>query len=83
MVEAGPLDSSSKFIKYENVGREFGLKSTNSIEVGGTSNLWYGVLAPLDRIDFKKRTWIPNSGWPIVYEDLVPFYKKAGKYLPN
>ena len=79
MVEAGPLGSSSKIIKYESVGREFGLKSTTSIEVGGTSNLWHGVLAPLDRIDFKKRTWVPNSGWPIVYEDLLPFYKKAGE----
>jgi hypothetical protein len=79
MVEAGPLDGASKIIKYESVGRDFGLKSTTSIEVGGTSNLWHGVLAPLDRIDFKKRGWVPNSGWPITYEDLEPFYKKAGK----
>jgi hypothetical protein len=81
MVEAGPLDHPSKMLKKESIGRDFGLKNTTSIEVGGTSNLWHGVLAPLDKTDFKKRSWIPNSGWPITYEDLVPFYKKAGKIL--
>jgi hypothetical protein len=82
MIEAGPLKySSSKMIKKESVGHDFGLKSTTSIEVGGTSSLWHGVLAPLDKIDFKERSWISNSGWPITYEDLVPFYKKAGKIL--
>ena len=80
MIEAGPLNhSTSEAIKKESVGRDFGLEATTSVEVGGTSSLWHGVLAPLDRIDFKKRSWIQNSGWPIEYEDLEPFYKKSGK----
>lgn len=81
MVEAGPLNGASNIVKYESVGRDFGLRSTTAIEVGGTSSLWHGVLAPLDRIDFQKRSWVPNSGWPISYEDLEPFYLKAGKIL--
>ena len=82
MIEAGPLNgNSSTIIERESVGRDFGLNSTTSIEVGGTSSLWHGVLAPLDEIDFKKRSWVPNSGWPINYEDLKIFYEKAGRIL--
>ena len=33
--------------------------------------------ADLDEIDFKKRDWVPYSGWPITKGDLVPFYKRA------
>lgn len=82
MVEAGPLESSDpKVIQKESLGRTFGLSATRSIEVGGTSSLWHGVLAPLDKIDFKKRNWIQHSGWPIQYEDLEPFYERAAKRL--
>ena len=81
MIEAGPLECSSDIVKKENMGLDFGLRRTTSIEVGGTSNLWHGILSPLDKVDFEKRNWIPNSGWPIKYDDLEPFYKKAGKIL--
>ena len=81
MIEAGSLGRSSSIIKRENTGLDFGLRTTTSIEIGGTSNLWHGVLSPLDKIDFEKREWIPNSGWPIKYDELEPFYKKAGKIL--
>jgi choline dehydrogenase-like flavoprotein len=81
MIEAGSLERSSSVIKRENTGLDFGLRTTTSIEIGGTSNLWHGVLSPLDKIDFEKREWIPNSGWPIKYDDLEPFYQQAGKIL--
>ena len=74
-------DSESKPADYESVGREFGVRTTTSIQLGGTSNLWHGVLAPLDPIDFIKRDYIPNSGWPISFDDLLPYYKKAGNLL--
>ena len=80
LVEAGGLEGNSdKLIQKEISGRKFGVELTNSIEVGGTSSLWHGVLAPLDRIDFKKRSWIRNSGWPIKYEDLEKYYSRASK----
>lgn len=50
---------------------------------GGMSNAWGGLrglhvrLLPLDPIDFEKRSWVPNSGWPISYEVLRPFYRRA------
>lgn len=36
---------------------------------------------PLDPIDFKKRDWVPHSGWPISAEDLHRYYQKAQQTL--
>lgn len=49
--------------------------------LGGTSNHWSGWCCRMEPLDFEKREWIPNSGWPISYADIEPFYKKAEKYL--
>lgn len=48
---------------------------------GGSSNHWEGTCKPLSPIDFEKREWVKDSGWPISYDDLVPYYKTAQKYL--
>ncbi len=77
VVEAG--GNRHKSYDYINVGREFGLRSTISIQRGGTSNLWHGVLSMLDEIDFVKRNWINGSGWPIKYNELMPYYKDVAK----
>jgi len=45
--------------------------------LGGTTNHWANWVRHLSRIDFEKRDWIPNSGWPITREDLDPFYVHA------
>lgn len=81
VIEAGGLSKPTKNVSYETTGRNFGLRTTTAIQVGGTSNLWHGVLSPLDPIDFNERKWIPFSGWPISYEDLEPFYNHAFKFL--
>lgn len=81
IIEAGSFSGNSDNVQYENVGLKFGVRSTTTIQVGGTSNLWHGVLAPLDKIDFEKRDWIPNSGWEVRLEDLNPYYKVASKVL--
>ncbi len=44
---------------------------------GGTTNHWNGASRPLDEIDFKKRSWVAESGWPIEYSELVPYYERA------
>ena len=80
VVEAGGLDRSNN-VQYSSVGRPFSVRTTTAIQLGGTSNLWHGVLAPLDPIDFEKRDYIANSGWPIDYSELEPFYKKASTML--
>ncbi|MGF1459202.1 MAG: GMC oxidoreductase [Leptolyngbyaceae cyanobacterium] len=48
-------------------------------QFGGTSNVWTGKWKHLQTSDFAGRDWVPNSGWPIGYEDLLPHYRSAAK----
>ncbi len=48
-------------------------------QFGGTTNIWSGKWKILDPIDLKQRDWIPNSGWPISYNDLLHYYKEIGR----
>ncbi len=57
---------------------------------GGSSNLWGGQTRKFDIIDFKKRDWVNQSGWPISYNEMLDYYQRAiyyadiGKYSnPN
>ena len=49
--------------------------------LGGTTNHWGGSTQRFDPLDFERREWIPNSGWPITREELDPFYDRAHRYL--
>lgn len=51
------------------------------IAFGGTSTVWAGMIRPLDDIDFEKRDWVPNSGWPFLKNKLIPYYDKAAVLL--
>jgi choline dehydrogenase-like flavoprotein len=51
--------------------------------LGGTSHTWSGRCAAFDDIDFERRTWVPNSGWPIGPTEVRPFLDRAGGYLGN
>ena len=44
---------------------------------GGTSNHWAGSNQKLDPIDFENREWVPYSGWPIKYEEVLKYYNEA------
>ena len=44
---------------------------------GGSTALWAGFCRPLSRDDFEAKSYVPGSGWPIRYDDLVPYYKRA------
>lgn len=61
--------------------RYYPLKSARLHYFGGTTNHWAGWCSTFDPIDFKKRDWVPHSGWPITRADLDPFYARAQKYL--
>ena len=47
---------------------------------GGTTRLWGGRCVPFDPIDFEQREHVPNSGWPINYEDVALYYPQALAY---
>ncbi len=61
--------------------RYYPLKSSRLHYFGGTTGHWAGFCAPYDPIDFKKRSWVKDSGWPISREDMDPFYARANKIL--
>ena len=61
--------------------RYFPLESARLHYFGGTTGHWAGFCSTFDPIDFKKRDWIPHSGWPIKREDLDPYYARAHKNL--
>jgi choline dehydrogenase-like flavoprotein len=48
--------------------------------LGGSTSLWGGRCMPYDPIDFEERAWVPQSGWPISYEGLLPYYAKANAW---
>ena len=84
LVEAGG-DRDSRHgmppVQHQMVGQDFGLPLTRVLEIGGSTNAWHGICAPLDPIDFAARDWIAESGWPISYNDLEPYYTEARYWL--
>lgn len=73
---------SQDLYRGANVGRPYyDLDVCRLRFFGGTSNHWAGWCRPLAPIDFKKRSWIPHSGWPINHDDLTPFYGRAEKVV--
>ncbi|MGB3389911.1 MAG: GMC family oxidoreductase [Pseudaminobacter sp.] len=49
--------------------------------LGGSTHAWAGKSAPFDAIDFKVRSWVPNSGWPIGHEQITPYLLRAMEVL--
>ncbi len=50
-------------------------------QFGGSCNLWAGRNMRMSPIDFEQRDWIPNSGWPLNYRELEPYYERAESIL--
>lgn len=48
--------------------------------LGGSCNRWENSTERLDAIDFEKRSWVSDSGWPINYSDLTSYYGIAEDY---
>ena len=46
---------------------------------GGSTTIWGGRCMPFDPIDFEKRDYIAESGWPINYQDVAQYYPEASK----
>jgi choline dehydrogenase-like flavoprotein len=49
--------------------------------LGGSSHVWMGKSAAFDPIDFVKRPWVPNSGWPIAHDALNEYLDRAANVL--
>ncbi|WP_431862553.1 FAD-dependent oxidoreductase [Azospirillum sp.] len=49
--------------------------------LGGATAVWGGRCVPMDPIDFEARPYVPHSGWPVGWDDVAPFYRRAHDYL--
>jgi choline dehydrogenase-like flavoprotein len=50
-------------------------------QVGGASIIWGGRCLPYDPVDFDRREYIPDSHWPITYEEIAGYFQRACDYF--
>ncbi len=85
LLEGGGFEFDNKLqdlYKGKSTGQKYyPLHGTRLHYFGGTTGHWAGMCSPFDEIDFMKRDWVPESGWPITKQDLDPYYAKAQKVL--
>jgi len=80
LVEGGGLEyeaESQALYAGENAGAPVAFEVGRLRFLGGSTNHWGGRCAPLDDMDFRRRDWVPHSGWPIARAELEPFYLRA------
>ena len=79
-LNAGTVDSAHGY-------HERTLREGRRRQFGGTANLWNHEVrgessrhircVPLDEIDFERRDWVPESGWPFSRREIQHFYERA------
>ena len=85
LLESGGLkqdEATQSLYEIDNVG--YPLRENFVARVryfGGSCNVWAGRTMRLSPLDFERREWIPESGWPITYEDIKPYYQRAERLL--
>jgi choline dehydrogenase-like flavoprotein len=81
LIESGGLAYDKRInslYRGRNVGHPYWpLDECQFRAFGGNTNCWGGWCRPLNEADFRSRSWVPNSGWPVSYSELQPFYKPA------
>ena len=50
-------------------------------QIGGASNIWGGRCVPYDPIDFDRRPFMPDSEWPIAYDDIAPYFPRTSDWF--
>ncbi len=81
MVESGGLDYEAETqALYEGdiTGLDyFPLDSARLRFLGGSTNHWGGQSLPLEALDFTERDWVPDSGWPVSFEEYLRYLPRA------
>lgn len=57
------------------------VKMGRSRTLGGTTNLWGGQLVEFMPVDINGRDWMPDSKWPVTYDEIARYYKETYKNL--
>ena len=81
LIEGGGVEFEAEVQQLydaENVGRPRRAHTLSRLRfLGGTTNHWTGLCAPLDDDDFAAKPWVPYSGWPITRAELDTYYARA------
>lgn len=85
LLESGGLDHedpTADLNRGEVIGQHYHpLEHSRLRFFGGTTAIWGGRCAEFDRIDFERRDWVPDSGWPIGPEDIRSYMAEARDLL--
>ncbi|MET0701829.1 MAG: GMC oxidoreductase [Mycobacterium sp.] len=54
---------------------------TVSRQIGGTSTVWGGRCVPYDPVDFAARDTVPDSVWPVKYQDLEGYFQRVCEWF--
>ncbi len=74
--EAPEIDSDHPY-RGKVTGLPYSLEGSRLRYFGGTTNVWGGWCLPLDPLDFQARSYLPLSGWPLDYSEVLPYYRRA------
>lgn len=80
LIDGGGLEVSAdaqRLFETTSIGAPVSPDAYRYRVFGGSTVAWTGRCAPLDPIDLAQRDWVPDSGWPIGYDDLVDHYDRA------
>ena len=47
--------------------------------LGGATRIWGGGCIPLSSAEMTRRDWVADDGWPIDWDELAPYYARAGR----
>jgi hypothetical protein len=85
IIESGHFEhdeEKQKLNSVEQTGKELKNASWGRKRViGGTTVSWGGQSLPFAPLDFREREWVENSGWPISFSDLAPYYRAADAFM--
>ncbi|MCC5974543.1 MAG: GMC family oxidoreductase [Rubellimicrobium sp.] len=80
VIEAGGVDAGPDphdGLGIVDVGGKAEIALGRALQLGGSTNLWAGRLAPLSPEDFAPRPGVDLSGWPLTFADLAPHYARS------
>ncbi len=85
LLESGGLDhddATADFNRGEVIGEDYyALEHSRLRFFGGTTAIWGGRCAEYDPIDFERRHWVANSGWPFGPDEIQRYLAEARDLL--
>ena len=86
LLESGNLNfdqESQNLSDASYVNRQFHalMSECTRRQIGGTATIWGGRCVPFDPIDFAQRNHVPNSDWPVTYDELEEYFQRASDYF--